>query len=295
MSTETRVRATMAGFATLAALLALLAVGAGGCGGGSDTPPPTGDDADAGPPTITSGPYQPLTVGSTWTYHVDDQGVVYDKQSTVEALEDMGGAMAGTMGYKVRETVKAADPAHLVRADRRPTSAAITISSPTTPAAMLSDEWYSPYLLRVDEAPDTCRRARPGRSTTSTPRPPAASRPRRPTRPRPGPSTASTSSPRVPAGTFNALKVTRTDTADGSTKTQWFVARRRQGQRAHRRRPLRRADQLHHRPRSYPVPSPRAAGRRVRRACSLSGPLVPQAGERVRERRFGRRRRCSRP
>jgi hypothetical protein len=27
----------------------------------------------------------------------------------------------------------------------------------------------------------------------------------------------------VPAGTFNALKVTRTDTADGSTKTQWFV------------------------------------------------------------------------
>jgi len=28
---------------------------------------------------------------------------------------------------------------------------------------------------------------------------------------------------KVPAGTFNALKVTRTDTADGSTKTQWFT------------------------------------------------------------------------
>jgi len=108
MSTETRARATMAGFATATALLALLAVGAGGCGGGSDTAPPPGDDADVGTPTVTTGPYQPLTVGSTWTYHVDDQGVVYDKQSAVEAFEDMGGAIAGTMGFKVRETIKAA-------------------------------------------------------------------------------------------------------------------------------------------------------------------------------------------
>ena len=61
MSTETRIRATMAGFATLAALLALLVVGAAGCGGGSDTDgPPPDEDADAGPPTITTAPYQPL-------------------------------------------------------------------------------------------------------------------------------------------------------------------------------------------------------------------------------------------
>jgi hypothetical protein len=27
----------------------------------------------------------------------------------------------------------------------------------------------------------------------------------------------------VPAGTFSALKITRTDTANGSSKSQWFV------------------------------------------------------------------------
>src|SRR3954447_26824607 len=110
MSTETRVRATMVGFAMLAALFAMLLVGAGGCGGGSGTttmPPITGDDVDAGPPTVTTGPYQPLTVGSSWTYHVDDQGVIYDKQSSVEAFEDMGGQSAAVMGFKVRETMKA--------------------------------------------------------------------------------------------------------------------------------------------------------------------------------------------
>src|SRR4051812_16615868 len=103
MSTETRIRATMAGFATLAALLALLVVGGAGCGGGNNNGEPQPiDDADAGTPTVTTGPYQPLTVGSSWTYHVDDQGVIYDKQSSVEAFEDMGGQAAGVMGFKVR-------------------------------------------------------------------------------------------------------------------------------------------------------------------------------------------------
>src|SRR5262249_13613188 len=99
MSIDTRIRATLAALAAATALLALLAIGAAGCGGGSGST--TGmtttpyNDADAGPPTVTSGPYQPLTVGSTWTYHVDDQGVEYEKDSSVEALEDIGGMAAG--------------------------------------------------------------------------------------------------------------------------------------------------------------------------------------------------------
>src|ERR1043165_5024467 len=108
MSTETRIRATMAGFATLAALLALLVVGGARCGGGNNSGEPQPiDEADAGTPTVTTGPYQPLTVGSSWTYHVDDQGVVYEKQRFVEALEVMGRIAAGIMGYRVRETIKA--------------------------------------------------------------------------------------------------------------------------------------------------------------------------------------------
>src|SRR5205823_1876668 len=107
MTIDNRGRAAVAGFATLTALLALLAIGGAGCGGGNNTTtiPPI-NDADAGPPIITTGPYQPLTVGSTWTYHVTDQSVVYDKQSSVDAYEDMGGMAPGVMGYKVRETIK---------------------------------------------------------------------------------------------------------------------------------------------------------------------------------------------
>src|SRR3954469_17057662 len=152
MSTETRLRATMAGFATLAALLALLVVGAAGCGGSSNSTPPF-NDADAGTPQMTSGPYQPLTVGSTWTYHVDDQGVVYDKTSTVEAFEDMGGDIAGTMGFKVHETIKGSNQLtwyEQTSTDVRRHHDIVTDMNGT----QLSDEWYSPYLLRVDEAPE---------------------------------------------------------------------------------------------------------------------------------------------
>ena len=196
MSNETRARATIAGFVTATALLALLAVGAGGCGGGSDTAPPPGNDADVGTPTVTTGPYQPLTVGSTWTYHVDDQGVVYDKQSSVEAFEDMGGAIAGTMGFKVRETVKAS--IQLTWYEQTATDVRRhhdQLADDT--GRQLSDEWYSPYLLRVDEAPEhlTAGATWTINYTQDRDHQQQADR-RRPTRPRPGPSTPSTSSPR---------------------------------------------------------------------------------------------------
>src|SRR6187551_1877569 len=151
MNIDTRIRATIAGLATVTALLALLAIGGSGCGGGgSDT---TDSGGPVGPPQVTTGPYQPLTVGPTWNYHVDDQGTVYEKQSTVQAFEDMGGMAAGTMGYKVQETVKAS--IQLTWYEQTATDVRRhhdTLSDNT--GRMLSDEWYSPYLLRVDEAPE---------------------------------------------------------------------------------------------------------------------------------------------
>src|SRR5262245_7738146 len=153
MTFDPRARATMACFAALTAMLALLAVGGSGCGGSSTDKPPLTGDEDAGPPMVTTGPYQPLTVGSTWTYHVDDQGIVYDKQSSVEAFEDMGGEIAGTMGYKVRETIKGSIQSTWYEA----TATDVRRHHDTladTSGRMLSDEWYSPFLLRVDEAPE---------------------------------------------------------------------------------------------------------------------------------------------
>ena len=222
MSTETRARATIAGLATATALLALLAVGAGGCGGGSDTAPPNVDDQDVGTPTVTTGPYQPLTVGSTWTYHVDDQGVVYDKQSAVEAFEDMGGDIAGTMGFKVRETVKAAIQMTWYEQTGTDVRRHHDQLADDT-GRQLSDEWYSPYLLRVDEAPEHLVKGATWTinyaHTKTTSSKPTATTNQAETWTVDGVDLVTA----VPAGTFNALKVTRTDTSDGSTKTQWFV------------------------------------------------------------------------
>jgi hypothetical protein len=203
-------------------MLALLAVGGSGCSGGSDTTPPPNGDLDAGPPQTTTGPYQPLTVGSTWSYRVDDQGIVYDKMSSVEAYEDMGGAMAGTMGFKVRETIKGSIQTTWYEVTATDVRRHHDQMSDTS-GRLLSDEWYTPYLLRVDEAPDhlvagaTWSISYVKTETTSS-----------------KPTSMSNQSETwtvdavdvvtaVPAGTFNALKVTRTDTADGSTKTQWFT------------------------------------------------------------------------
>jgi hypothetical protein len=221
MSIDTRVRATLAGLATAVALLVLLAVGGSGCGGNSYMTPPI-NDADAGPPTITSGPYQPLTVGSTWTYHVDDQGVVYDKQSAVQAFEDMGGDIAGTMGYKVQETIKSSIQLtwyEKTDLDVRRHHDVLTDDQ----NRQLSDEWYAPYLLRVDESPDHLQAGASWTinytKTKTTSSKPMTMTNQTETWTVDGVDVVTA----VPAGTYNALKVTRTDPADGSTKTQWFV------------------------------------------------------------------------
>lgn len=228
MSTETRMRATLAGLATATALLALLAIGGAGCGGsgttsGNGNSSTPYNDADAGPPQMTSGPYQPLTVGSTWAYHVDDQGITYEKDSAVEAFEDIGGMAAGTMGYRVRETVKASIQLtwyEKTDTDVRRHHDVLNDSTGRT----LSEEWYAPYLLRVDESPAhlqagaTWTMDYTHTKTTSS---------------KPTTTTNESQNWKVDgvdvvtatkAGTFNALRVTFTDkTNTSATKTQWFV------------------------------------------------------------------------
>jgi hypothetical protein len=199
----------------LACGLPLLAAACGGSGSGTD---PVGD---GGPVIQTSGPYQPLTVGSTWTFHVDDQGVVYDKDSSVEAQEDIGGIAAGIMGFRVRETIKSA--IQLTWYEVTATDVRRHHDQLSTGGQLSSDEWYDPYLLRVDTSPDhmqanaTWTMSYMDTKTTSS---------------KPMATTTKTQNwhvdgvgtiVSVPAGTFAALQVTFTDKADGSTKTQWFV------------------------------------------------------------------------
>jgi hypothetical protein len=194
---------------------------AAGCGGGSDTPPPTGT-VDAGPPMTTTGPYQPLTVGSTWTYKVDDQGFKYDKTSTVESVEDMGGAKAGTTAYRVSENVKAARQLTWYEQSgtevRRHHDQFFDDQN-----RMLSDEWYSPFMLRVDEAPAHTQQGATWSidfvNTKTTSSKPTAMLNHTETWVVDGVDVVVG----VPAGSFYALQVTRTDAGDGAVKTMWFV------------------------------------------------------------------------
>jgi hypothetical protein len=227
MRIDTRLRATLAGLATATALLALLAIGGAGCGGsggtgGSGIMSTPYNDVDAGPPQMTSGPYQPLGVGSTWTYHVDDQGVTYEKDSSVEALEDIGGMAAGTMGYRVRETIKAS--IQLTWYEKTDTDVRRHHDQvQDNTGRMLSDEWYAPYLLRVDEAPEHLQTGATwtinyAKTKTTTSKPETTTN-QAETWKVDGVDVVTATK----AGVFSALRVTRTDTSDGSTKTQWFV------------------------------------------------------------------------
>src|SRR3954451_10793597 len=79
------------------------ATGAGGSAGNGGSGGSTGGGGTA--VQTTSGPYQPLVVNATWTYHVNDKGLIYDKMTKFEAQEDLGGPKAGTMAFRMRETM----------------------------------------------------------------------------------------------------------------------------------------------------------------------------------------------
>jgi hypothetical protein len=208
----------------LATAAALAAVGCGGSGSGQGGSGGTGMlAADGAVPQVTSGRYQPLAVGSTWVYNVTDTGVMYVKNSQVLSYEDIGGVAAGTMGYKVSETIKTSTQLTWYESTdtdvRRHHDQQIDANG-----LMSSEDWYTPYNLRVDESPDHLMAGAAWTMSymdahTSAKKPAATT-----TITENWTTDAVNEVVTEPAGTFNALKITRTNTADGTAKSQWFVA-----------------------------------------------------------------------
>jgi len=176
--------------------------------------------------TMTMGRYQPLVVGAQWAYQVTDtNNVAYTKSSSILSFEDVGGAFAGTMTYKLTETVKSTTQYTWYQQTDTDVRRLHDQSLDST-GALASDDWYTPYNLRIDEAPehltpgatwqltyqDAQTNAKKGTSkTTNTTENWSCD--------------AVDETVTVPAGTFNAVRITRTDTSSGgSAKTQWFVA-----------------------------------------------------------------------
>ncbi|HEY4393886.1 MAG TPA: hypothetical protein VGP64_07485 [Polyangia bacterium] len=207
----------------LAALAAFAGVGCGGGGSGSGSGGTSGSLAvDGAVPQVTSGRYQPLSVGSTWVYNVTDTGVAYTKNSQVMSFEDIGGMAAGIMGYKVSETIKTST--QLTWYESTDTDVRRHHDQQMDASGNLSSEdWYTPYDLRVDESPDHLMAgaawAMSYMDAHASAKKPAATT----TINENWTTDAVNEVVTVPAGTFNALKITRTNTADGTAKSQWFT------------------------------------------------------------------------
>jgi len=180
--------------------------------------------ADGAVPMMTTGRYQPLVIGASWVYQVTDtNNVAYTKNSAVTSFEDAGGAFAGTMAYKITENVKNSTQYtwyQMTDTDVRRLHDQELDSS----GALSSDDWYSPYNLRVDEAPEHLTEGAKWQLTYQDDHTSAKKPPKSTTTTEDWSTDAVSETVTVPAGTFSAVRITRTDTATGgSAKTQWFV------------------------------------------------------------------------
>lgn len=188
--------------------------------GGTSMPPGTGGTGVV--PPAETGSYQPLVVNATWTYQVNDRGVMYEETNVVEALEDMGGVKAGVMAFRMRETLPnetqltwyQVSGALVLRHHEQALDAA---------GAMKSESWFAPHRLRFDATAEHVANGATWEATftenhTSRSKPPAQTMKTETWR-----ILAAEEAITVPAGTFSAIKISRTDQTDGSIKTFWFA------------------------------------------------------------------------
>ncbi len=134
----------------VAGLLAALAA----CGGETPDAP-----ADAAPPGADAIPpaerYLPLAMGASWTWTVTPTAPAapYQKTSSVEAFEDIGGSKAGIMAFRVRTI---GDDGVTVSWQEDTGSRILRHREQTFSVGqvLLSDQVYVPHKLRLDESND---------------------------------------------------------------------------------------------------------------------------------------------
>jgi len=172
----------------------------------------------------TRGDYQPLTVGATWTYAVQDATGPYQKTSVSETIEDMGGPKAGMIGTRIREML-----ANTVQVTwYAPNGDAVLRHhelnlDPANNDAKISEDWYDPGYLRVDGSPEHTA-AGASWDETYTDNHESASKGMSSSTVNVHWTVEAVDEPiGVPAGNFNALKLKRADVTSGSSKTFWFV------------------------------------------------------------------------
>jgi hypothetical protein len=143
-------------------LLPLALLPAAGCGGGASAGSPMSNNVapidagsvEAAAPGIPSpsGLLIPVAVGDKWVYRTTNatSSVVIMTQSVVEAYEDVGGAKAGTMAYRVRSTTLTGSTVNwqqtvgMVLVRQREQFLDLQ-------GTLLTDYVFTPYRVRLDE------------------------------------------------------------------------------------------------------------------------------------------------
>lgn len=122
---------------------------------GDDAPPAGPDAGPEGCQVPNSMRLNPLVVGASWTYAISEPMVpARNKTSTIEAFEDVGGRKAGTMGY--RQKTEKLDGVTVSWSEDRCTSVVRHRErSYDLQNVELSDQYYQPSKLRVDETRTT--------------------------------------------------------------------------------------------------------------------------------------------
>jgi len=201
----------------------LLACGGGGGGGGG------GPDADPGAPDAAAGTSLfPMAVGASWTYRVSDlaNNTTESKNQTVEAYEDVGGIKAGTMAFRLR-TEKPGGKVTVSWQEDTP-DAVIRHREQNFDALnqLVNEDFYTPYKLRVDEtdahtaASAAWDESYQEQNTDQTVAPPVTSTVDKVDH---WVVVSADESVTVPAGTYTALHLHRTNNLTGSDKHYWFV------------------------------------------------------------------------
>lgn len=201
-------------------LCVVAAVAAAACGDDAPT-----DDTDGGGVTCTAPAaerYLPMAVGASWTYNTSDMGgPVQVKTTTIETFEDVGDRKAGVVAFRFR-TEKTVGHVVNWQEDRCTSVVRHREQSYDDAAVLLTDQFYVPGKLRVDESPAhvtlgatwateyTEVEVDPVNGTTTVSKSETWS------------VEAVDEAVTVPAGTFNALKV-RKVTSGAADKQFWFV------------------------------------------------------------------------
>jgi hypothetical protein len=203
--------------------LIVLALAASACGSIDPQADPT-PDASGTPSRVVL----PLATGNRWTYTVTDGADVETKIQLVGELEPVGGSgpSADVLAYRMTTTRGADGTNETVSYQATVGSRVVRYREQAynaTTGDLDIEEHWDPYKLRVDQAEEFFEDGASFLETYDETKLVPGEQPTIATRSDRWTVLAAREMVTVPAGTFEALKVSRVSSSQGAVKTYWFV------------------------------------------------------------------------